>query len=312
MWLEAIRAARELRPRAFIFENVKGLTRRAFAEYLDHIVLQLSNPSLCRSPDEDWIRHREHLLQHSTRQPNSLEYNVTFQVLDAADYGVPQRRHRVFFVGFRSDLNIDWSFPRPTHSRDALIWSKYVSGDYWDRHGISRDSSLRDPMHCKSKSALKRVRGLFPPQTEPWLTVRDALEDLPEPTINGATGSISSHRFQPGARSYPGHTGSPLDEPAKALKAGVHGVPGGENMMRRPDGTVRYFSVRESARLQTFPDDYTFRGAWGETMRQLGNAVPVLLGKVVADAVYARLSEQMQQNMGLGESTSSKNLMVAI
>ncbi|MGA3304360.1 MAG: DNA cytosine methyltransferase, partial [Methylovirgula sp.] len=93
------------------------------------------------------------------------------------------------------------------------------------------------------------------------------------------------HRFQDGARSYPGHTGSPLDEPAKALKAGVHGVPGGENMLRKPDGSVRYFTVRESARLQTFPDGYEFMGSWSETMRQLGNAVPVELARLVGEDV---------------------------
>jgi DNA (cytosine-5)-methyltransferase 1 len=76
-----------------------------------------------------------------------------------------------------------------------------------------------------------------------------------------------------------------LDEPAKTLKAGVHGVPGGENMLCRPDGSVRYFTVRESARLQTFPDDFVFHGAWSETMRQLGNAVPVRLAEAVGTHV---------------------------
>jgi DNA (cytosine-5)-methyltransferase 1 len=70
----------------------------------------------------------------------------------------------------------------------------------------------------------------------------------------------------------------------------VHGVPGGENMLARPDGTVRYFSIRESARLQTFPDDYQFHGSWSETMRQLGNAVPVKLAEVVARDVRAHLN----------------------
>ena len=81
------------------------------------------------------------------------------------------------------------------------------------------------------------------------------------------------------------------DEPAKTLKAGVHGVPGGENMMLRQDGSIRYFTVRESARLQTFPDDYLFHGSWTETMRQLGNAVPVelscIIGKNVARCLTA-------------------------
>jgi len=57
---------------------------------------------------------------------------------------------------------------------------------------------------------------------------------------------------------------------------------GGENMLLSPDGSLRYFTVRESARLQTFPDDFVFHGSWSETMRQLGNAVPVELAAVVA------------------------------
>lgn len=97
--------------------------------------------------------------------------------------------------------------------------------------------------------------------------------------------------FNPGARSYTGHTGSPFDEPAKTLKAGDHGVPGGENMLARVDGSVRYFTVREAARLQTFPDDYLFRGAWTEAMRQLGNAVPVRLAETVARSVARTLED---------------------
>jgi DNA (cytosine-5)-methyltransferase 1 len=76
-----------------------------------------------------------------------------------------------------------------------------------------------------------------------------------------------------------------LDEPAKTLKAGDHGVPGGENMLLRTNGSVRYFSVREAARLQTFPDRYEFFGSWSEMMRQLGNAVPVQLAEAVARSV---------------------------
>jgi DNA (cytosine-5)-methyltransferase 1 len=61
-------------------------------------------------------------------------------------------------------------------------------------------------------------------------------------------------------------------------------------MLARPDGSIRYFSVRESARLQTFPDDYRFHGSWGETMRQLGNAVPVELAHCVGRTVISQLA----------------------
>ncbi len=86
-----------------------------------------------------------------------------------------------------------------------------------------------------------------------------------------------------------------MDEPAKTLKAGDHGVPGGENMVRLPDGRVRYFTVRESARIQTFPDNFGFHGSWSETMRQLGNAVPVQLAGVVASDIRRHLNARVKR-----------------
>lgn len=62
-------------------------------------------------------------------------------------------------------------------------------------------------------------------------------------------------------------------------------------MLVLDDGNVRYFSVRESARLQTFPDGYVFHGSWTEAMRQLGNAVPVAMARRVAASVAERLAE---------------------
>lgn len=62
----------------------------------------------------------------------------------------------------------------------------------------------------------------------------------------------------------------------------MHGVPGGENMLRLPDGSVRYFTIREMARLQGLPDNFSFPGNWTESTRQLGNAVPVPLAKALA------------------------------
>lgn len=91
--------------------------------------------------------------------------------------------------------------------------------------------------------------------------------------------------------AYPGHTGSELDKPSKTIKAGVHGVPGGENMIRFPDGSLRYMTVREAAHAQTFPDGYEFTGAWSEGMRQIGNAVPVELARVAAASVACALRE---------------------
>jgi DNA (cytosine-5)-methyltransferase 1 len=288
MFPEAVRAVRQLRPRAFIFENVKGLMRETFADYFEYIHLQLAHPSFTRRKSESWKEHRSRLERHHTSRQEQTEYNVVFRLLNAANYGVPQRRERVFLVGFRSDLGVEWSFPEGSYSEDALLRSQWITGEYWDQHKVPKGQ--RPQINNRQSSRVERFLSdyLFDAGKLPWLTVRDAISDLPDPEKNPRSG-IANHAFNPGARTYPGHTGSPLDEPAKTLKAGDHGVPGGENMLARVDGSVRYFTVREAARLQTFPDDYTFRGAWSETMRQLGNAVPVRLAEVIARSVAQTL-----------------------
>lgn len=284
MWSEAVRVVRETRPRAFIFENVKGLTRASFETYFSYIKLQLRHPEIERGGEESWLEHLSRLEQHHTSDSEEgLEYKLVSRVLNAADFGVPQRRERVLLVGFRADLGIEWSFPEKTHSMEALLWDQCRTLQYWDRHRVP--FHLMD-VDCRSEAKASSLREM--PRSKPWITVRDAIRNLPDPTLPFEQ-KILNHRYQPGARSYPGHTGSRLDEPAKTLKAGVHGVPGGENMLLRPDGTVRYFTVRESARLQTFPDDYELHGSWTEAMRQLGNAVPVELARVVAKDVAAHL-----------------------
>jgi DNA (cytosine-5)-methyltransferase 1 len=287
LWSEAVRAVRETQPRAFIFENVKGLLRETFSTYVSYIQLQMQYPSLGRRDSEDWPEHLTRLERHHT-SGEPLEYRVVMRLRNAANYGVPQRRERVFFVGFRAELGIEWNFPDETHSLDALIWEQAVTGEYWERNKVAKRHRVIHPRFEARARALQRLG--TPGEAKAWRTVREALADLPDPEREtDAARELLNHRFQPGARSYPGHTGSPLDEPAKTLKAGVHGVPGGENMLLRPDGSVRYFTVRESAELQTFPRDYKFHGSWTETMRQLGNAVPVKLAAVMAKDVADHL-----------------------
>jgi DNA (cytosine-5)-methyltransferase 1 len=127
MFPEAVRAVRELRPKAFIFENVKGLTRETFADYFGYIHLQLTYPSLKRRRSETWREHRVRLERHYTSNKNRSEYNVIFNLLNAANFGVPQRRERVFLVGFRSDLGARWNFPQETNSEDSLLRSQWIT-----------------------------------------------------------------------------------------------------------------------------------------------------------------------------------------
>ncbi|MGQ0444746.1 MAG: DNA cytosine methyltransferase [Beijerinckiaceae bacterium] len=284
MWSEAVRAIRETRPPAFIFENVKGLARQSFSDYLGYILLQLQYPSLKKCRSHTWADHLARLQTHHTGR-GEIEYRVVHKLLNAADYGVPQRRERVVFVGFRSDIEAKWTFPAETHSLDALLFGQFRTGEYWDRHNVAAKH------RCFTERLSNRARRIIDrPSRQPWRTVRDALVGLTDPECDPINSqSFHNHRYQPGARSYLGHTGSPLDEPAKTLKAGVHGVPGGENMLRLASGHTRYFTVRESARLQSFPDNYVLHGVWSEAMRQIGNAVPVTMAEVIAKSVRQHL-----------------------
>lgn len=285
MFPSAIRSIKELLPRAFLFENVKGLLRPNFKSYLDYILLQLRYPTVTNR-FEDYISHIAEINRLQKAIPSCEQYDVKIQLVNAADFGVPQKRERVIIVGIRKDLHVSWSMPTMTHSFDALLWDKYVTTAYWERHNISPTNEEFE-MFPKLKNMLSLKYGFFPPELRPWRTIRDALLNIPQKGDDCYF--PSEHVMREGAREYPGHTGSPIDEPAKTVKAGGHGVPGGENMIKFQDGSLRYFTIFEAKRIQTFPDGYKIVGSWTEAMRQLGNAVPVKLAQTISSSIFACL-----------------------
>lgn len=257
MWPEAIRAVDEIWPKGFLFENVRGLGRPVFQDYFDWIQAALARPHVHRRRGEGHANHKRRL------DRETAAYTVIALSVNSADFGAPQKRHRIIVAGVRADLGVDVAPPSAGHSRERLLWEQAVTGNYWRRH------RMRQPRNGR----VKKEQLLIEPLQQPWVTVRDTIGDLGRPNNRG------NHVLQPGARQYVGHTGSPLDEPAKALKAGVHGVPGGENMVVLDNGAVRYFTIREAARLQGLPDDFEFDCVWSEAMRQLGNAVPAQMSE---------------------------------
>lgn len=292
MFPYAIRAIEKLAPKAFIFENVKGLLRPSFSDYFEYILLRLTYPGFTTHLSNSWQEHLSQLRRVRKLAYTGVQYDVQFKLINAADYGVPQIRERVIIVGIRSDLATGWSFPSATHSQDRLLWDQYVTGDYWKKYNIAYSQrAASDPSIQDQIIRLKKRYGFFEPEHKAWLTVRDALQGIPDPRHRH---HITDHIFKDGARSYAGHTGSDYDRPSKTIKAGGHGVPGGENMIRYPDNRVRYFTVFEAKRIQTFPDDFVIKGAWGEAMRQLGNAVPVRLAEIFAHQLAAVLLTKQQ------------------
>jgi DNA (cytosine-5)-methyltransferase 1 len=280
---EVFRAQRALMPRAVLLENVRGLTRSSFRPYLDYILLQLALPGLAPRAGEGWKRHKARLLDSwlANDHGDAPAYDVTIGLRECANFGLPQRRGRVFMVAMRTDQGGAVKVPEGCHSEGRLAYDQDISGEYWARHGLRKAQWEASPPSAPPA-----------PGNEAWRTVRDALREVPLPIMGEANGYHPNHIGIPGARSYPGHTGSPWDQPAKTLKAGVHGVPGGENMLRDDDGEVRYFTVHEAALLQGFPSDYRFVGSRSEAMRQIGNAAPTPVCKVIAAAIRETLLSQ--------------------
>lgn len=292
---EVVRAVRELNPAAVLVENVRGLLRDNFRDYFEYILRQLECPSIKPISGELWRNHDQRIRTHQCTVGYVPEYHVGWRLLNAADFGVAQTRLRVFIVATRYGLP-HYGFPDPTHSREALVRTQ-STGEYWRKHRVR-----------KRECAL--MNGHLPQgvgSTEPWRTVRDAIADLPKPT-NQEEGAWMNHRLIHGARTYSGHSGSAMDTPAKTIKAGVHGVPGGENTVIEDDGKVRYFTFRELARLQSFPDKYFFPGARIHVTRQIGNAVPPGLARAVAQQLYQLLANHFAAQVIGATNGASANI----
>ncbi|GAA1290487.1 cytosine-specific methyltransferase [Planotetraspora silvatica] len=302
MFPQMFRAIRQISPKAVICENVRGLIRPSFKAYFDYIVRELTLPFEERPREAEWREHDDVLRRRldEVEQRSPKRYDVIVTPVNAADYGVPQIRNRIIIVAFRADLGIDIQrfkkLVEPEFSETALLHSM-VDGEYWKRHETVPES-VQNAVMARIPKALPSPDG-----KRPWRTFRDAIGGIdgakPLPPIpleyldrtERLLDGFTDHVGWPGARIYQGHTPNELDRPAKTVKAGVHGVPGGESVVLLDDGTYRYMTVREAARVMTFPDEWKLEGPRGEKMRQLGNAVPVLLGEVFAKAVATVLRE---------------------
>jgi DNA (cytosine-5)-methyltransferase 1 len=285
MFPAALDLVRRLLPPFVVFENVPGLLRTSFAPYLEYVQDQMRRPDIePSSADELWSDHHSRIL----RSHGDDIYHVFRDQIDAADIGVAQNRKRVFLIGIRTDLvdRSDWPGVRRTHSRVALLRDQWVTGEYWLRHGLKAPA---EPPKFALASLRRIASGGENTELLPWRTLRDLLADVPTPDEKHSPPGWPNHIAIPGARVYPNHTGSPLDFPSKTIKAGVHGVAGGEAMIRRLDGSVRYLTIREAALAQGFPRQYEFPTSRSRMMGVIGNAVAVDVAASIGEALIATL-----------------------
>ena len=217
LYLEFLRALKQVKPKYFVTENVKGLV----------------------------FGYGKEIMNRMLKSYRRNGYRVYWKLIDAKWYGVPQDRERIFMVGIKSDLNKKYSFPEPTHGE-----------------------------------------GL-----KPYTTLKEAIGDLPEPKENEYwSGGYSSHymsrnrkrewnqtsfTIQTQGRHVPLHPSSPT--PVKVHRDKYIFTDNGRE--------TRRLSIRECARIQSFPDSFKFTSSITSNYKVIGNAVPPLLSEKFAESI---------------------------
>lgn len=242
LYLSYIRLVDELQPKAFIIENVPGLVSLFKGKIKDSIVERLTN----------------------------MGYNISFEVLLASDYGVPQNRKRVFFVGLKKGF-FDFKELKKTNKvitskmaiSDLPSLENSLGGDVME-YETEPKNEYQQLMRSESNRIYNHVG------TNHTNRVRDIIALVPD----GGNYKDLPVELQ-GTRNFNvAWTRYDSEKPAPTVDTG-HRHHFHYKYNRVP-------TVRESARLQSFPDNFIFRGNKTEQYRQVGNAVPPLLAKVLA------------------------------
>ena len=258
---EYIRILMGLMPKVFIAENVSGLVKGTAKGYFKEILAGLK----------------------------ASGYNVKAQLLDAQWLGVPQMRQRIIFQGVRNDLGLEPAFPKPLSYRysvrEALPW-------------IGR--------------AIHDTGGTNPKR---WAANIDISNRSCPSITNGISGMNSCHFKIEGANGFNGHEGRTVDSPACTIQAGrqiqmiignnhfesIWGnidnlnptiMAGGANKQAgflRMGLERRKFTIAELRRICAFPDDFVLTGSYAQQWERLGNSVPPLMMKAIAEVVRDKI-----------------------
>lgn len=211
LYKQLLRVIRDKQPRFFVAENVKG-------------ILSLDKGEVFKAILADF---------------RGLNYTVQYQVLNSADYGVPQKRERVIIVGVRNDIDFTYVYPQKTHAREG-------------ENGLQR-----------------------------WVSVIDAIGGLPDPDQPNNLPNHIYSKYRLNFNGYIGHRPVAPDQPAPTVTARGDDR-GGVVILPHPNGQRR-MTCRELATIQSFPLVFSFVGNISSVCRQIGNAVPPLLGCRIAE-----------------------------
>ncbi len=248
LFFEYVRIIKDKQPLFFLAENVAGLVSRTHIDAFENIVEKFKE----------------------------IGYVLSYKLLDAKDYGVPQDRKRIIIVGYADRVGKKFAFPERTHASKVTIESDILS------------------QHLKPYGTLKNAIERFPPPV-PAKSKNKTNGELKNPNHEYMTGSFStiymsrnrrrnwdqpSFTIQAGGRHAPMHPGSPPMEKVEEDKF----------VFTEAAKKYRRMSIRECACVQTFPDEFVFKyNALVDGYKMVGNAVPVELARVLATKIMADL-----------------------
>ena len=255
MYLAVIEIVRQYRPKGFIIENVPGMATLYKGQIKDEILKRFRN----------------------------MGYNTDCKILCAADYGVPQMRKRLIFMGIREDIGSPY-FPKPTFTSDNYRTCRDAISDLpsrVDEIGEEVSAYTSEPKTEYQKLMRKNMNILYNHvATKHTKLVKDTIalvpeggnyKDLPE-------GWGESRKFNEAWTRYDGN------KPSKTIDTGHR------NHFHYKYNRVP--TIRENARLQSFPDDFIFTGTKTQQNRQVGNAVPPLLGEALGNVLKSIIGEK--------------------
>lgn len=245
LFFEFMRILADKRPKFFLAENVSGMMLPSNVRALNNIIELFEE----------------------------CGYNLSFTSVNASDYGVPQDRKRVFFVGFRRDLDMRFDFPKPTTLEEKITLRQAI-GDLAKSAIPATENNRSNKDKCRVPNHEYMIGGF-----SPIYMSRNRVRAWDE----------VSFTIQAGGRHAPMHPQAPK---MRFIEQNVRQfVEGKERLYRR-------LSVRECARIQTFPDDFKFiYENIADGYKMIGNAVPVLLGKQIARKIKHDVAKRMEREL---------------
>lgn len=250
LFMQYKRVLNIIKPKAFVFENVTG-------------ILSMDKGNLFKNIQKEF---------------SELGYTLKYKVLNAVDYGVPQQRERVILVGFLGENKFE--YPKPTHGDNLLPYVTLKdaigdlpilkSGESCDKYGKDPDNDFLKWVRKDSTSNVTEHKA--PKNGEHLIKLMETLKD-------GQSKDDLPEELRP--KSGYGNTYAKLwwDKPSTTITRNF-ACPSSSRCIHPRDS--RAMSIREGARLQSFPDDYKFYGSDGTKRLEIGNAVPPLLSMAIA------------------------------